>query len=299
MHIAYIGLGKMGRNMVERLLAKGHTVTAFDPDEKARAEAASLGAEVVDSLADLMQKTASPRTVWLMVPHQVVDNVLDELAPHLVPGDTVIEGGNSPYKKTKERARVHTERSVLFLDAGVSGGPGGAKEGACIMVGGDKVVFDEYEQLFKDLSVEGGYAYMGKHGAGHFVKMVHNGIEYGMMQALAEGFDIMQESEFDLNLVEVARLYNHGSVIESKLVGWLHSGFVEYGQELSDITGSASASGEGLWTVETAHEMGVDVNVIEDSLKAREKTQKQPSYQGKLISVMRNQFGGHAAHTEK
>lgn len=299
MHITYIGLGKMGRNMVERLLAKGHTVTAFDPDENARVEAVALGAKVADSLAGLMEKTSSPRTVWLMVPHQAVDNVLNDLAPHLVPGDTVIEGGNSPFKQTIERAREHTTRNIRFLDAGVSGGPGGAKDGACIMVGGDKAVFDEYEQLFKDLSVEGGYAYMGKHGAGHFVKMVHNGIEYGMMQALAEGFDVMQKSEFDLDLIEVARLYNHGSVIESKLVGWLHSGFLTYGQDLAEITGSASASGEGLWTVETAKEMGIDVSVIEDSLKAREKSQKDPSYQGQLISVMRNQFGGHAAHMEK
>ncbi len=298
MHIAYIGLGKMGRNMVERLLSKGHAVTAYDPSEDARAEASALGAKTVASLAALMSESPSPRTVWLMVPHQVVDNVLADLAPHLTEGDTIIEGGNSPFKETVRRAQAHNDSGIRFLDAGVSGGPGGAKDGACIMVGGDKTVFDEYKQLFKELSVEGGYAYMGKSGAGHFVKMVHNGIEYGMMQALAEGFDIMRQSDFDLNLVDVARLYNHGSVIESKLVGWLHSGFVQYGQDLDAITGSASASGEGLWTVETAREMGIVVNVIEDSLKAREKSQKTPSYQGQLISVMRNQFGGHAAQKD-
>lgn len=295
MHIAYIGLGKMGLNMVERLREKKYEVTAYDPSEEAREKARALGASVVSSLAELMEQVTHPRTVWLMVPHGVVENVLSELAPHISEGDTIIEGGNSPFKETVRRAEEHTARGVRFLDAGVSGGPGGAKAGACIMVGGDRRVFAEYEQLFKDLSVERGYAYMGKSGAGHFVKMVHNGIEYGMMQAIAEGFDVMRQSDFDLNLVEVAKLYNHGSVIESRLVGWLQNGFETYGEDLADITGSASASGEGLWTIETAKEMGIPVTVIEDSLKARELSQKNPSYQGQLISVMRNMFGGHSA----
>jgi len=299
MHILYIGLGKMGHNMVERMLEKGHTVTAFDPDEAAREKTKAAGATVVDSIKNLAASEDTPRTVWLMVPHQAVDAVLEELVPQLEKGDTIIEGGNSPFKETKKRAAEITEQGIRFLDAGVSGGPGGAKDGACIMVGGERNVYDEYETLFKDLSVPNGYGHMGGYGAGHFVKMVHNGIEYGMMQAIAEGFDIMRQSDFDLPLPTIAELYNHGSVIESSLVGWLASGYAKHGTELEGITGSASASGEGLWTVETAKEMGVDVAVIEDSLNARTKSQEIPSYQGQVISVLRNEFGGHHAASDK
>jgi 6-phosphogluconate dehydrogenase len=294
MHIHYIGLGKMGLNMVERMIEKGHTVDAFDPSETARAKAKKAGAKVFPSIPELFKRKTTSRTVWLMVPHQAVDAVLDEVLPLLSEQDTLIEGGNSPYKKTKVRAKKAMGMGIRFLDAGVSGGPRGAREGACIMVGGDEGVFDEYEQLFADLSVENGYLYAGVSGAGHFVKMIHNGIEYGMMQAIAEGFDIMRASEYTLSLTDIAELYNHGSVIESRLVGWLKTGFDEYGEDLAGITGSASASGEGAWTVETAHALSVPATVIEDSLKAREKSQKKPSYQGQLVSVMRNQFGGHS-----
>jgi 6-phosphogluconate dehydrogenase len=295
MEIAYIGLGKMGRNMVERLIEHGHTVIGYDPNEGARQAAERIGATTESSLEELMHSAAAPRTVWIMVPHTAVEDVLNELRPHLEECDTIIEAGNSPYKETRRRAQEHKARSISFLDAGVSGGPGGAKNGACIMVGGDHETYQAYASLFEDLSVEDGCAYVGTSGAGHYVKMVHNGIEYGMMQSLAEGFDLMRRSDFDLPLTDIARLYNHGSVIESKLVGWLLAGFEEYGEELVGITGRASASGEGLWTVETAKEDGVPVAVIEDALKAREQSQEEPSYQGQLISVMRNQFGGHDA----
>lgn len=295
MHIHYIGLGKMGLNMVERLLETGHTVSAFDPNKDARHAAKRLGAHTADDIQSCLKAVSSPRTVWLMVPHGAVGDVLDEVLPHLEKGDTIIEGGNSPYTNTMERAKAITAEGINFLDAGVSGGPGGARKGACIMVGGNERVFAQYEPLFKDLAVEGGCLYAGKSGAGHFVKMVHNGIEYGMMQALAEGFDIMRSSDFNLPLSDVAELYNHGSVIESRLVGWLKDGFEEYGEDLAGITGSASASGEGKWTVETAKKLGVPAPVIEDSLRVREESQKKPSYQGQLISVMRNQFGGHSA----
>ena len=295
MHILYIGLGKMGLNMVERLLEKGHTVTAYDPHEGARGRAEKAGAKTVATRSELIGAGATPRTVWLMVPHQAVGGVLDTILPLLTKDDTVIEGGNSPFQDTKKRAKTVEAAGVRFLDAGVSGGPGGARAGACIMVGGREEVYAEYEALFADLSVDGGYLYAGPAGAGHFVKMVHNGIEYGMMQALAEGFEVMRASEYNLSLTDVAELYNHGSVIESRLVGWLKSGFEEYGEDLAGITGSASASGEGTWTIETAKELNVPVPVIEDALRVREQSQKKPSYQGQLISVMRNQFGGHSA----
>ncbi len=294
MHILYIGLGKMGHNMVERLLEKGHTVCAYDPSAGARERTKKSGADISHSIPALIEGARGPRTVWLMVPHQAVGPVLEELTPLLSKHDTIIEGGNSPFTETKRRARELTAAGIRFLDAGVSGGPDGARNGACIMVGGDETVYTEYETLFSDLSVEGGCLYVGAAGAGHFVKMVHNGIEYGMMQALAEGFDVMRTSEYTLPLMDIAELYNHGSVIESRLVGWLKSGYEAYGEDLAGITGSASASGEGKWTVEAAKALGVPVPVIEDSLKARERSQKKPSYQGQVVSVMRNQFGGHS-----
>ena len=295
MHIHYIGLGKMGLNMVERLLEKGHTVTAFDPQSDAREKARKAGAVIAGTIPELLKDDGAPRTVWLMVPHSVVDDILSEVLPLLAEGDTIIEGGNSPHVKTIKRARTVTETGVRFLDAGVSGGPGGARNGACIMVGGNEAVYAEYEALFADLAVEGGHLYVGTSGAGHFVKMVHNGIEYGMMQAIAEGFDVMRSSDFNLPLSDIAELYNHGSVIESRLVGWLKDGFEEYGEDLAGITGSAAASGEGKWTVEAAKKLGVPAPIIEGSLAVREESQKKPSYQGQVLSVLRNQFGGHSA----
>src|SRR3989339_150989 len=184
MNIVYIGLGKMGRNMVERLISHGYTVSAYDPLPEAREEVEKLGATSVDSIATLIANTPSPRTVWLMVPHHTVETVLEELQQHLSQGDTIIEGGNSPYKETVRRHKKFETLGIDFLEAGVSGGPGGAKDGACIMIGGNKEIFEKYEQFFKDLAVEEGYAYVGNAGAGHYAKMVHNGIEYGMMQAL-------------------------------------------------------------------------------------------------------------------
>ena len=186
MHIGYIGLGKMGEGMVERLLEKGHQVTVFDRDAEAMTRVATSGAEPAETLAVLVRHLPTPRLVWIMVPHQAVDAVLQELLPHLVAGDAVIDGGNSPYQESMRRARELEGKGVAFLDAGVSGGPAGARNGACIMVGGRNEVFQKFEALFRDLSVPEGYGYMGRSGAGHFVKMVHNGIEYGMMQALAE-----------------------------------------------------------------------------------------------------------------
>jgi 6-phosphogluconate dehydrogenase len=234
-----------------------------------------------------------------MVPHQAVDAVLSDLMPFLEPGDTVIDGGNSPYKESMRRARELDAKGVAFLDAGVSGGPSGARNGACIMVGGKKEVFRMYEQVFRDLSVENGYAYLGKSGAGHFVKMVHNGIEYGMMQALAEGFAVLKTSSFKLDLAVVADLYNHKSVVESRLVDWLRSAFEEYGEGLDGVSGAVAQSGEGLWTVDAAKELGVPAPVLSASVDFRSQSQKGPSYTGKLLSAMRNQFGGHEVKENK
>ena len=295
MKLGYIGLGKMGHNMVERLVQKGHEVFAFDIDGDARRAAEKSGAKIAVTLSELVEKLDAPRNIWIMVPHQTVDNVLSELVPFLVDGDTVIDGGNSPYKESMRRAGGFESTGINFVDVGVSGGPQGAREGACVMVGGDKEDFDALEPLFRDLAAPGAYGYMGTHGAGHFVKMMHNGIEYGMMQAIAEGFAVMEKSGFGLDLKKIAGLYNHRSVVESRLVGWLKEGFKKFGQEMEGISGSVGASGEGEWTVEAAKDLGVPVKIIEDALAFRVASQDNPSYTGKLLQAMRNRFGGHKA----
>src|SRR3989344_3783889 len=270
MKIGYIGLGKMGSGMVLRLLEKGYEVVAFDPNAEAVKKISAGGAKGADSIAELVSLLPAPRTVWVMVPHQAVDGVLVEVASLLASGDTIIEGGNSPYKESIRRAKEIEAKDIGFLDAGVSGGPGGAKNGACVMVGGRKELFDKYEKLFRDISVE-----------------------YGMMQAIAEGFEVMKKSDFALDLRRVADLYNHGSVVESHLVEWLKEGFEKYGENLDEISGKVSHSGEGLWTVEAAKELGVPAPIIEGALQFRVDSQAKPSYTGQLLSAMRNMFGGH------
>jgi 6-phosphogluconate dehydrogenase len=299
MKLGYIGLGKMGFNMVERLLEKSREVVAFDRNPDAIKAVKSKGAQTADTLAALVSGLPSPRLVWIMVPHQAVDAVLKELTPLLAKGDVVVDGGNSPYKESIRRSQELEAKGIDFLDAGVSGGPAGARSGACIMVGGRKEVFQKYEALFRDLSVPGGYGYMGRSGAGHFVKMAHNGIEYGMMQALAEGFAVMKASDFGLDLTKITDVYNHKSVIESRLVGWLQGAFEKYGEDLKDISGAAAQSGEGMWTVEAGKELGVPMPIIQGALEFRLQSQKSPSYTGKLVSAMRNQFGGHEVKAKR
>lgn len=294
MKIGYIGLGKMGLGMVKLLLEKGHDVVATDPNEDAMKKASAAGAKVVPTLDDLYASLPDEKFIWLMVPHTIVDSVLGQLAQTLKAGDVIMDGGNSNFKETVRRGAELKEKGINFMDVGTSGGPSGARNGACMMIGGARDKFDKYEQLFKDLSIKNGYAYMGNTGAGHFVKMVHNGIEYGMMQAIGEGMEILQKSNFNLDLKEVARIYNTGSVIESRLVGWLGKAYDEEGVELAAISGEVSHSGEGLWTVEEAKKAGIPVPVIEGSLKFREDSQGNPSYTGQVVSALRNQFGGHS-----
>ncbi len=295
MKLGYVGLGKMGMNMVLRMREKGIDVTAFNRSEAPRLEARKAGVSVVDSIQELVNGLAKPRTVWIMVSNGGMDETLAEVLKYVERGDTVIDGGNSLYKDSVRRAGELEKRGIDFLDAGVSGGPKGARDGACVMVGGKKKVYEKYEGLFEDLSAPGAFAYMGKAGAGHFVKMVHNGIEYGMMQAIAEGFAVMRASDFKLDLEKVANLYNHKSVVESRLVGWLSSGYEKYGTDLAEISGTVGHLGEGEWTVKAAKELGIAVPIIEGSFKFRVASEKNPSYIGKVLSTLRNQFGGHEA----
>lgn len=303
LRIGYIGFGKMGLNQALRLKEQGIEIVGFNRSEEGKIKAREAGIEVKDSIKEMCEALKSnlgvrppsgeSKIVWIMVSHQGVDEVLNELYPNLNQGDIIIEGGNSFYKESIRRAKEAEEKGFEFLDAGVSGGPSGARNGACIMVGGKKEVYDKCEEIFKKASAPEAYKYFGISGAGHFVKMVHNGIEYGMMQAIGEGFEVLKKSEFRLNLKEVSELYQNRSVVESRLVGWLHDGFEKFGEELEGISGVVNHSGEGEWTVNTAKELNVPVKVIEDSLEFRKQSTGNPSFTGKVLSTMRTMFGGH------
>jgi 6-phosphogluconate dehydrogenase len=293
MKLGYIGLGKMGRNMVERLLERRHEVIVFDKNGEVAQKAAWQGAVAAQSAWNMVELLERPRVIWLMVPHALVDEALADVVPRLHDGDTIIDGGNSFYKDSRHRAEELAKREIYFLDAGVSGGPKGAREGACLMVGGAKEQYIKLEPLLKDIAAENAVAYVGESGAGHFVKMVHNGIEYGMMQALAEGFTILKNAPYPLDLSAIADLYNKKSVIEARLVGWLKDAYGAYGEDLTDVSGSVEQSGEGLWTVDTAKELGVSAPIIGGAVNFRKETEHAPSYTGKALSAMRNQFGGH------
>lgn len=302
--IGVIGLGKMGSGIALRLREKGWTVSGFDPFTDT-SELKKAGIEIRESPQALVENLSSPRLVWLMVPAKgadpdamrPVDAALfgdGNLANTLSKNDIVIDGGNTHFKESIERAAKLRQKGITFLDVGFSGGPSGARNGGCLMIGGDEASFKENEQLFKDLSIQNGYQFFAGAGAGHFVKMVHNGIEYGMMQALGEGFGILKESSYKLDLTRVADIYNHGSVIESRLVGWVKSAFEAYGEDLKDVSGTVGHTGEGEWTAKAAKEMGLEVPIIEGSYRFRVESEKKPNYIGKVVSALRNQFGGHS-----
>lgn len=291
--VGVIGLGKMGAGLAEQLLCKGYAVSVWNRSAEPRMRLKAMGATASDSIAQLVSSLPAPRVIWMMLPNGVVGETAEQLLPLLSKGDSVIDGGNSFYKDSMRRAADFAARGVSFLDVGVSGGPEGARTGACLMVGGEKKTYEHCEEMLRSVSVPQGCLRVGGSGAGHFVKMVHNGIEYGMMQAIGEGFEVMKRSEFEIDLPAVARLYNNGSVIESRLVGWLEKAYKEHGADLRDISGEVGHLGEGEWTVETAKELGVPVQVIEDSFMFRVRSKGNPSYTGQVVSALRGEFGGH------
>ncbi len=291
--IGIVGLGRMGSGIGRRLLKKGWTVFGYDRSEESLRRAEKDGIEVFESLEFLCGSFSDRKLIWIMVPAGVVDNVLKELKNCLTEGDIVIDGGNSFYKDSVRRFNELSRMGVHFLDVGVSGGVWGEEQGYCLMIGGEEEVFKEIENLFRDLAYEGdGYAYMGRSGAGHFVKMIHNGIEYGMMQAIAEGFELMRESDYDLDLKEVARVYTKGSVIRSWLMDLTYRSFEDFG-DLKDIEPFVQDSGEGRWTVQTAVELGVPLWVIADALFNRFRSRQSDSFRDKLLSALRYEFGRH------
>jgi 6-phosphogluconate dehydrogenase len=293
MKMGFIGLGKMGFNMLEHLLELGHEVVVFDAAPETVLRAAENGATAALSLQHLAEQLEPHRIVWMMVPAgNPVDSVLEGLTPFLGENDLVIDGGNSRYTDSVRRAKQLEANGVQFLDVGTSGGLHGARHGACMMIGGQRQAYDIAEPLFRDLCVEGGYAYMGASGAGHFVKMVHNGIEYGMMQAIGEGFDILESSGYDFDHEAVAGVWSNGSVIRGWLMDLAGQAFRKDGR-LNYLGGEIADSGEGRWTVETALELNVSISVIAESVFRRFRSRSKDNFSDKVVASIRHEFGGH------
>ena len=302
MEIAMIGLGKMGANMTARLLKGGHRVVVFDLSEAATKSAEEMGAEGARTLDEVVEKLQPPRAVWVMVPAGApTEKTIEELSAILSPGDIVIDGGNSNYKDSIRRGRALAEKGLHFVDVGTSGGVWGLTEGYSMMVGGDEEAVEALRPMLSTLAPapDKGWGRVGPTGAGHFVKMVHNGIEYGLMEAYAEGFELMkQKEEFHLNLAAIAEIWRSGSVVRSWLLD-LTARALSENPDLSGIAAFVSDSGEGRWTVQEAIDLGVPLPVITLALQRRFRSREEAPFADKLLAAMRNQFGGHAIKEEK
>ncbi|WP_026560079.1 phosphogluconate dehydrogenase (NAD(+)-dependent, decarboxylating) [Bacillus sp. J37] len=294
MQIGMIGLGKMGYQLSLNLVDKEYDVVAFDANHESMKKISSIGVQTADTIKQLVSNLSKPRTVWMMVPAgDATQSVFEQLLPFLEEGDRIIDGGNAHYKDSLKRNEKCEEKGIYFFDCGTSGGVDGARNGACTMIGGNEEVFKEIEPIFKDITVENGYLYSGKAGSGHFLKMVHNGIEYGMMQAIAEGFDLLEKSPFDYDYEKVARVWNNGSVIRSWLMELTENAFSK-DEKLEGIKGIMYSSGEGKWTVETALDLQTAAPVITLALMMRYRSLEDDTFTGKVVAALRNEFGGHA-----
>jgi 6-phosphogluconate dehydrogenase len=285
MQLGMIGLGRMGAGMTERLRDGGHEIQTYDPNVDSTA----------DSLEELAQQLEKPRHVWMMIPAgKITEDTFKELLGTLDEGDTIVDGGNSNFRDSQRRYAEAREHGVNFVDAGVSGGIWGLRNGYCLMVGGDDDPVSRYEPIFVTLAPDRGWAHVGGSGAGHYVKMVHNGIEYGLMQAYAEGFELMSHSEFELDLEEIAGIWRYGSVVRSWLLDLLHEAFEDHGDKLEDIAPYVEDSGEGRWTLNEALTNAVPMPVLSASLFARFASRREIDFSAKVAAALRNQFGGHA-----
>ena len=295
MQIGIIGLGKMGFNLAQNLKRNGHEVIGNDVNHTLVEEFIKQdGIKGAFTLEELMEKLTGRRVIWLMVPAgTITQTVIDQLVPLLKADDIIIDGGNSNFKDSLLRYQALKEKQIGFLDCGTSGGMEGALNGACTMIGGEDEVFAHCEQIFKDISVENGYLHTGAPGSGHFVKMVHNGIEYGMMQSIAEGFEVLSKSNFTLDYEKVARVWDNGSVIRSWLMELTERAFSK-DANLDELKGKMFSSGEGKWTLETALDLGVPTPVIALSLMMRYRSMEDDTFSGKVVAALRNEFGGHA-----
>ena len=297
--LGLVGLGRMGANMVERLREGGHEVTVWDRDPGTTAHVAeATGAVAADSLKDLVQRLQAPRLVWVMVPSgDPTESTITALKDLLSPGDVLIDGGNSNFRDSMRRGTLLAEAGIEMVDAGTSGGIWGLKNGYCLMVGGSDRAYGLVEPYLKTLAPEGGLLHTGPLGSGHFVKMVHNGVEYGMLAAIGEGFEVMEASAFDLDLPAIAELWNHGSVVSSWLMELLADAY-QKNPALKGLAGYVDDSGEGRWTVAEAIAENVFTPVIALSLLSRIRSRQPESYGAKVIAALRNEFGGHAIHAE-
>lgn len=294
MKLAILGLGKMGYNLTLNLLSHQHEVVAYDVDKSRAEELSREGAIPAASVEDAVAKLDTPRVIWLMVPAgEIVDQLVDQLSAILAPGDIVIDGGNSHYKQSVERYERLKANGIHFLDAGTSGGMEGARHGACMMIGGDREAFAHIEPMIRDINVDKGYLYTGDAGSGHFLKMIHNGIEYGMMQAIGEGFEVLEKSQYNYDFAEVARVWANGSVIRGWLMDLTERAFRK-DAKLDDIRGVMHSSGEGKWTLETALDLQAATPVIAMSLLMRYRSLDEDAFHGKVVAALRNEFGGHA-----
>jgi 6-phosphogluconate dehydrogenase len=302
MQLGMIGLGRMGGNMAQRLLQSGHEIVSYDRDDAAVAATVGHGAIPATGPADLVSRLDAPRAVWIMLPSgDITESGIDELLGLLSPGDTIIDGGNSNYKDSIRRSEKSAEHGVDFLDAGTSGGIWGLQEGYALMVGGDKDAYTRIEPIFQSLApaADRGVGRVGPSGAGHFTKMIHNGIEYGMMQAYAEGFEILAaKSELAEDLEQIAKIWQHGSVVRSWLLDLAVAALEEDG-DLSELTSYVDDSGEGRWTVQESVDLGVPAPVITASLQARFRSRQPNPFGGRMLAALRNQFGGHAVQKAK
>ncbi len=302
MKLGMVGLGRMGGNMTARLQRSGHEVVAFDPSPEAVSKATQTGASGASSLEDLVGQletpTPAPRVVWLMVPAgEITDSTISKLAGFLSPEDVIVDGGNSFYKDSIARGEALAQHGIRFLDCGTSGGIWGLANGYCLMVGGDDDAVALVEPAFRALAPEDGYAHVGRSGAGHFTKMVHNGIEYGLLAAYGEGFEILNGSDFDLDLLEIAGIWRYGSVVRSWLLELLHDA-MESDPALEKIRGYVDDSGEGRWTIEAAMEENVPAPITSIALFNRFASRQEESFSAKVIAALRNEFGGHAVKEE-
>jgi len=286
MQLGMIGLGRMGSGMTERLRAGGHEVKTFDPNVEAR---------TAGSLAELNEQLDPPRAFWMMIPAgEITESTFHQLLEIADEGDTIVDGGNSNFRDSKRRHTEAKERGIHFVDVGVSGGIWGLEIGFCLMAGGDEEPVRRLDPIFLPLAPEDGYAHVGTSGAGHFVKMVHNGVEYGLMQSYAEGMEIMEHSEYEFDLHEITGIWRHGSVVRSWLLELLHAAFEQHGSKLEDIAPYVEDSGEGRWTIDEAINENVPAPVIAASLFARFASRDDIKFSAKVAAALRNQFGGHA-----